>query len=550
MHKKVEEPVPEVRAKVMSPQEYEGAVQRLSMQKTMSFTLKTDPEQLEAVQPRLVKEVPKVTQEQMDEILERLQSPTVSAAVAAETPRESPLGNNPLVRTASGRSLIMSTSQFNLLMSSAATGAAVVHGSPSPPRRHTLMSPPRASFFGTTLAAISDVEEHHEDSPAISAVPSVDKHEPSVPVSGNKGTRRIDSLADLEVEMVEEEGTDEEEEEEEKSRRTTTTNKKPVKSPASKPAKTPSPRKSVTPVTPVRTSPKKPVPSATPVSIRGAHGGTGSRPATPNNSSARRHSAPTPTSPSNRTTATRPVYQPPSTISRAVPKSTLPTAASGTGEFVDEFEKKLAKTMAMLKPLDEIRSAPARPAAVAAPVPTPAPAVVPVSVIPPISPVASLTAVFPTVSNTASEPFTPIIQAVSTNSVEVTLPETAMQPELPQESLLETQSPVAPSQLSQPSSTVETVTDVSWKPVEKPEEDVTAPKTFNEFTKEEGVEIVSEAHRLEKKESILTVGDEEDDENNDDEDDEVDMQASSMSLTSGSGEKKKRKKKKKKGSKK
>jgi hypothetical protein len=555
MHKKVEEPVPEVRAKVMSPQEYEGAVQRLSMQKTMSFTLKTDPEQLEAVQPKLVKEVPKVSQEQMDEILERLQSPTVSAAVAAETPRESPLGNNPLVRTASGRSLIMSTSQFNLLMSSAAAGAAAVHGTPSPARRHTLMSPPRASFFGTALVAISDAEEQHEDSPGISAVPSVDKHEPSPAVSGNKGTRRIDSLADLEVEMVEEEGTDDEEEEEEKKRRKpTTVGKKPVKSAVSKPVKTPSPRKSVTPATPVSTSPKKPVPSTTPVSIRGTNG---SRPITPTNSSARRNSAATPTSPSNRTAVAKPVYQTPSTISRAVPKATLPTAASGTGEFVDEFEKKLAKTMAMLKPLDDIGPVSTRPAAapVPAPMPTPVPSVIPVTVIPLAVPAASLTGVFPTVPTVDYEPAAPIVPSTETSEVpapELTVPELTVQSELHEKSLVENQTTAvdidnaSPSELSLPSSLVETETDVQLEPVEETREDITTPNNFSESTyQDEVVDPVPKNFILEKKDSVLTVRGEDDEENNDDGDDEIDMQASSVSLRSASGEKKKRKKKKK-----
>jgi hypothetical protein len=147
VHKKVEEPLTEVKTKVISTEEYEGAIQRLSMHKTICYSLKTDPDQLEAVQPKLVKASPKVSNEKMEEILERLQSPTVSAVAS----------------TSSGGNLILSTDQLNVMVSTAAAGAAAAHGSQSPSRRHTLMSPPKASSFGTTLAAISDAEEHHDD---------------------------------------------------------------------------------------------------------------------------------------------------------------------------------------------------------------------------------------------------------------------------------------------------------------------------------------------------------------------------------------------------
>lgn len=144
MHKIVEEPKSEVKTKVLAPKDYEEVIERLALHKTMSFTLKTDPNEYEAIQPKLLKEHPKVSTEVMQEIVERLQVPTISAAVALDTPRSA--SNSPLARRSSmSGSMVMSSSQLNLLLNT----------STSPRRRHTLASsPPKSSFFGTPLEKI------------------------------------------------------------------------------------------------------------------------------------------------------------------------------------------------------------------------------------------------------------------------------------------------------------------------------------------------------------------------------------------------------------
>lgn len=615
MHKKVEEAPSEVRVKVMSPEKYEEAVQRLSMQKTMSFTLKTDAAQLEAVQPKLIKEPPKVTTEQMNEILERLQSPTVSAAVSAETPRESPLGNNPLLRTASGRSFVMSTSQFNLLMSTAAAGAAAVHGSPSPTRRHTFASPPKASFFGTPLTAIPAAEneeghedEHDEDSDedddrkGVSEVKMPDHSQATTANPYARGTRRIDSLADLEVEMVEEEGSDEEEEEEERRRQAAknSANKKKA-APVSASKKTPttsaskaSPRKSVTSSTPTAASPvKKPVPVATPVTVRGAAtttpGSNGSRSTTP--TSARRHSAPTPAAatspvrptsagrrpaPSATATAAVATATTPTVLNRATPKSSLPTATSGTGEFVDEFEKKLQMTMAMLKPLDAMPPAPpaAQPAAPAVAQPVAQhvtqPVVEPLPVPPVVPSNTSVAGLFPLPESQ------PTVQPVSTpaapTAVIEEVNEPAPEPEVvvSETVVVEAERPVSPV-VEVPAATAESAPQQEEVAVAPPTDET--PNTPRESTAiDDAVETTpahhpvdevaatpdtplngSSANVLTSVDSAWTMGTSADEGDEEDDGEEVDMQASSLSLrssTGGGSDKKKKKKKKKKGSKK
>lgn len=370
VHKKVEEPTPEVRTKVLPPQQYEEAVNRLAMHKTMSFTLKTDATQLEAVQPKLIKEPPKVTTEQMNEILERLQSPTVSvAASTAEAVRES----SPLGRSPSGRNLnTMSTSQFNMLLSSSAAGAAALHGSPSPTRRQPFGSPPKASFFGTPLAAIPSEaaeDEAHDESPTAGS--------PEAQSPTKNSPTRMDSLGDLGAAFVEEVGSDDEE--------------KPLSARA-KASQAPK-------------GGKPPMPTASPTKKAAAASSNIPRPTTPTNlrGLSRGNSNSNSRSNSNNNSAHdltaslhtgAPVTGGTIVTSAPTPPPVLSTKSSASGEFVDDFDKKLQMTMAMLKPLDALPLPPV--------VPPPATAT-PTAVSPPVPPTVDVVVV-PTADDEASAP--------------------------------------------------------------------------------------------------------------------------------------------------
>lgn len=391
VHKKVEEPAPEVRTKVLPPQQYEEAVNRLAMH--MSFTLKTDATQLEAVQPKLIKEPPKVTTEQMNEILERLQSTTVSvAASTAEAVRES----SPLGRSPSGRNLnTMSTSQFNMLLSTTAAGAAALHGSPSPTRRQPFGSPPKASFFGTPLAAIPSEpaeDETHDESPTTG---SPETHSPA-----KKSPTRLDSLGDIGAAYVEEDGSDEEEKP--LSARTKTSHAAPTSGKPPMPTASPT-KKSAT------ASSHIPRPT-TPTNLRGVSRGNSANNSKSNSrSNSNNNSAQDLTASLHAATAATGGG---GTIvtSAPTPPPVLSAKSSASGEFLDDFDKKLQLTMAMLKPLDALPAAPV--------VPTPA-ASAPSTASPPEPPVEE--AVAPSTDAVAPPPAdeagVPVITDVSANDL-------------------------------------------------------------------------------------------------------------------------------------
>jgi hypothetical protein len=64
--------------KVLAPKQYDEVIERLSMQKTRSFSFKTDPVELANAQTKYLKEPPKVSPDKLRNIVDRLQTPTAS----------------------------------------------------------------------------------------------------------------------------------------------------------------------------------------------------------------------------------------------------------------------------------------------------------------------------------------------------------------------------------------------------------------------------------------------------------------------------------------
>lgn len=78
----VEEAKPEAKVKIMDDKQLEQVVERLNTKRTKSYAVKVDPDELERIQPKHVKEL-KVEAKQLNEIVERLGSKTTKSRAAS-----------------------------------------------------------------------------------------------------------------------------------------------------------------------------------------------------------------------------------------------------------------------------------------------------------------------------------------------------------------------------------------------------------------------------------------------------------------------------------